>query len=334
MKALLLQDYGKTGRLSFENIPRPGIRDDEVLVKVYAVGLNPIDNMIPKGTFKPILRFTLPAVIGSDLAGVVENIGKNVTRFRPGDAVFASVFDMDRGALSEYVAVPESAAALKPMSLSFTQAASLPMVALTSWQAFEHAKLKPGQKVFIPAGSGGIGTFAIQLAKYLGASVTTTTSAANTGLVTSLGADHVIDYRRQNVEQAPADCDLVLGTVRGDSLEKSLEILKPHGEIVSLIGPPDLAFARKRGMNIVMKAVFWLLSRKIISRAADRQVNYSFFFVRPDGSQLTKIATLIDAGKLKPVIDRTFPFDDSLSALAYLADGHAKGKVVVQIVES
>lgn len=334
MKALLLQDYGKTGRLSFENIPRPGIRDDEVLVKVYAVGLNPIDNMIPKGAFKPILRFTLPAVIGSDLAGVVENIGKNVTRFRPGDAVFASVFDMDSGALSEYVAVPESAAALKPMSLSFTEAASLPMVALTSWQAFEHAKLKPGQKVFIPAGSGGIGTFAIQLAKYLGASVTTTTSAANTGLVTSLGADHVIDYRRQNVEQAPADCDLVLGTVRGDSLEKSLEILKPHGEIVSLIGPPDLAFARKRGMNIVMKAVFWLLSRKIISRAADRQVNYSFFFVRPDGSQLTKIATLIDAGKLKPVIDRTFPFDDSLSALAYLADGHAKGKVVVQIVES
>lgn len=200
-------------------------------------------------------------------------------------------------------------------------------------QAFEHAKLKPGQKVFIPAGSGGIGTFAIQLAKYLGASVTTTTSAANTGLVTSLGADHVIDYRRQNVEQTPADYDLVLGTVRGDSLEKSLKILKPHGEIVSLIGPPDLAFARKRGMNIAMKAVFWLLSRKIISRAADRQVNYSFFFVRPDGSQLTQIATLIDAGKLKPVIDRTFPFDDSLSALAYLADGHAKGKVVVQIVE-
>lgn len=331
MKALVLKKYGKPGRTEFDDISEPVIRDDELLVRVHAVGLNAIDCMIPKGLFKPILPITLPAVMGSDLSGVVEAVGKNVTRFKRGDAIFASVFDMNRGTLCEFAAVPESAAALKPESISFVEAASLPMVALTSWQAFERAQVRSGHKVFIPAGSGGIGTFAIQLAKHLGATVATTASLQNSDLVTKLGADVVIDYKGLDFENLLTGYDVVLGTVRGDSIQKSLNILNPGAEVVSLVGPPDLPFARRRGMNKIMKMIFWLMSRKIIAHAASKKVKYSFLFVRPDGKQLSDIASLIDAGKLKPVIDKIFTFDESLSALSYLEEGHAKGKVVIQL---
>src|SRR5204863_4368157 len=172
MRALIFKRYGKPDQILLTDIPRPTPKPNEILVQVRAAGLNPIDCMIPKGTFKPMLRFQLPATLGSDLAGVVVEVGIRVTRFKPGDAVFASIFDLGTGALGEFAVVPESAAALKPSNLDFVQAASIPMVGLTSWQALkERAKLKPGQKVFIPAGSGGIGTFAIQLAKHLGAKV-------------------------------------------------------------------------------------------------------------------------------------------------------------------
>src|SRR5947209_16072793 len=201
MRALVLKRYGRPDQVAFADIPRPVPRPNEILVQVRAVGLNPIDNMIPKGTFKPILRFQLPATLGSDLAGIVVEVGSRVTRFKPGDAVFASVFDLGTGALAEFALVPENAAALKPANLNFVQAASIPMVGLTSWQALkERMHLKRGQKVFIPAGSGGIGTFAIQLAKYLGAKVATTTSTGNVDLVRSLGADEVIDYKSQEFE--------------------------------------------------------------------------------------------------------------------------------------
>lgn len=330
MKALVLKGYGKNARVDFETLPTPVIKDNEILVRIHAVGLNPIDNMIPQGTFKPVLRFTLPAVMGSDLAGTVVETGSNVTCFRVGDAVYASLFDMDKGSLSEYVAIPESIAALKPESLSFTEAASLPMVALTAWQAFERARVHAGQKVFIPAGSGGIGTFAIQLARHLGASVATTTSTGNTELVKSLGAQHIIDYKSQSFEKELSDYDMVLGTVRGDGIEKALQILKPGGQLVSLVGPLDLPFALQRNVNLVMKALFWLMSRKINDLARRYQVKYAFHFVHPDGACLAEIATLIDAGKLTPVIDRVFTFDETLNALSYLKTGHAKGKVVVE----
>jgi NADPH:quinone reductase-like Zn-dependent oxidoreductase len=195
MKALVLKRYGGLDQVAFADIPRPTLKPDEILVEVHAAGLNPIDYTIPKGTFKSILRLQLPATLGSDLAGVVVEVGSRVTRFKPDDAVFASIFDLGTGALAEFAVVPESAAATKPANLDFVQAASIPMVGLTSWQALkERAKLQPGQKVFIPAGSGGIGTFAIQLAKHLGAKVGTTTSTDNVALVQSLGADEVIDY--------------------------------------------------------------------------------------------------------------------------------------------
>jgi NADPH:quinone reductase-like Zn-dependent oxidoreductase len=332
MKALILKRYGGLDQVTFADIPRPVPKPDEILVQVHAAGLNPIDYAIPKGTFKPILRLQLPATLGSDLAGVVVEVGSRVTRFKPGDAVFASIFDLGTGALAEVAVVPENVAALKPSNLDFVQAASIPMVGLTSWQALkERAKLKPGQKVFIPAGSGGIGTFAIQLAKHLGAKVGTTTSTSNVDLVQSLGGDEVIDYKKRKFEEVLRDYDAVLGTVRGDAIEKSFRILKSGGAVVSLVGPPDAAFARARGMNFFMKLVFGLLSRKIIRHARKRGGEYSFLFVHPDGRQLAEIGQLLDAGSIRPVIDKVFPFDQAKEALAYLEKGRAKGKVVVQM---
>ena len=229
MKALTFKRYGKSPEIGFADVPRPTPKPDELLVQVYAASVNPIDNMIPTGLFKAVVRFQLPATLGSDLAGVVTEVGSRVTRFKPGDAVFANIFDLGTGSIAEFAVVPESAAALKPANLDFVQAASIPMVGLTSWQALkERVNLRAGQKVFIPAGSGGIGTFAIQLAKHLGAKVGTTTSTGNVELVRSLGADEVVDYKKQEFENVLRGYDAVLGTVRGDAIEKSIGILKPR----------------------------------------------------------------------------------------------------------
>ena len=332
MKALTFKRYGKSPEIGITEVPRPALKPDEMLVQVHAAGLNPIDNMIPTGMFKPVLHFQLPAVLGSDLAGVVTEVGSNVTRFKPGDAVFASIFDLGTGAIAEYAVVPERAAALKPENLDFVQAASIPMVALTSWQALkERANLQAGQKVFIPAGSGGIGTFAIQLAKHLGAKVGTTTSTGNVDLVRSLGADEVVDYKKQEFETVLRDYDAVLGTTRGDSIEKSLSILKPGSRIVSLIGPLDAAFARSKRLNFVLRFVFGLMSRKIMRLAKQRDVSYSFLFVHPDGNQLAAISKLLETGQIKPVIDKVFPFNQAKNALEDLALGRSKGKVVVKM---
>ncbi|MYM39453.1 NADP-dependent oxidoreductase [Duganella qianjiadongensis] len=333
MKALVLQRYGSVKNFVFADLPRPAVKPDEILVRVHAAGLNPIDNMIATGSFKPIIRLQLPATMGSDLAGVVVETGSRVTRFKVGDAVFASTFDLGVGALAEYAALPEQVAALKPDELDFVQAASIPMVGLTSWQALvERAQLQPGQKVFIPAGAGGIGSFAIQLAKLLGAKVATTTSTANVELVRQLGADEVIDYKKEEFEARLRDYDVVVATLRGGELEKSLQLVRPGSQIISLIGPPDAAFARKRGMNFLMRWVFGLLSGKIIRLAKQRNASYSFLFVRPDGQQLDEIGRHLAASRLRPVVDRIFPFTQAREGLAYLEQGRAKGKVVVQLV--
>ncbi|MDC7709745.1 NADP-dependent oxidoreductase [Vogesella indigofera] len=332
MKALTFKRYGKSPGIGLAEVPRPTLKADELLVQVHAASVNPIDNMIPTGMFKPVLHFQLPATLGSDLAGVVTEVGRNVTRFKPGDAVFASIFDLGTGAIAEFAVVPERAAALKPANLDFVQAASIPMVGLTSWQVLkERANLQAGQKVFIPAGSGGIGTFAIQLAKHLGATVGTTTSTGNVELVRSLGADEVVDYKQQAFENVLRDYDAVLGTVRGDAIEKSIAILKPGSKIVSLIGPLDAAFARAKRLNFVLRFVFGLMSRKIMRLAQQRDVSYSFLFMHPDGAQLTEIGKLLETQRIKPVIDKVFPFEQAKEALEYLAQGRAKGKVVVKM---
>jgi len=334
MKAFTFKRYGKSPELGFDDVDYPSVNADEILVKVYAAGLNPIDNMILTGIFKPVMHFKLPATLGSDLSGVVIAVGSGVTRFTPGDEIFASIFDTGTGSLAEFAVVPEKAAAIKPANLDFVQAASLPMVSLTSWQALkERAKIQMGQKVFIPAGSGGIGTLAIQLAKHFGATVGTTTSTANVGWMHQLGADEVVDYKKQPFENVLSGYDIVLGTIRGDAIEKSTQILKPCGKIVSLVGPLDVAFARARGLNFFLRFVFGLMSRKIMRLSKKRGLTYSFLFVRPDGDQLNHIGKLIEAEQIKPTIDKVFPFSEAKNALAYLAEGHAKGKVVVNMQE-
>jgi NADPH:quinone reductase-like Zn-dependent oxidoreductase len=332
MKALTFKRYGKSSDIGISDVPRPTLKPDELLVQVHAAGLNPIDNIVPTGIFKPVLRFQLPATLGSDLAGVVTEVGSRVTRFRPGDAVFASIFDLGTGSIAEFAVVPESAAAMKPANLDFVQAASIPMVGLTSWQALkERTNLRAGQKVFIPAGSGGIGTFAIQLAKHLGAKVGTTTSTGNVELVSSLGADEVVDYKKQEFENVLRGYDAVLGTLKGDALEKTIDILKPQGTMVSLVGPLDAAFARTRRLNFFLTFVFGLMSRKIMRFAKKREVTYSFLFVRPDGDQLAKIGELLQGERIRPVIDKVFPFEQAKEALEYLAQGRSRGKVVVKM---
>jgi len=332
MKALTFKRYGKSPDIGFSDVDRPTLQPDELLVQVHAAGVNPIDNMVPAGTFKPVLHFKLPAILGSDLAGVVVEIGSRVTRFKPGDEVFASLFDLGKGSIAEFAAVPESAAALKPPKLDFVQAASVPMVALTSWQALkERIKLRRGQKVFIPAGSGGIGTFAIQLAHQLGAKVGTTVSTGNVEFVRGLGADEIVDYKKQEFEKLLRGYDAVLGTVRGDAIEKSLDILKPGSRIVSLIGPLDAAFAKAKKLNFFLTFVFGLMSRKIRKLSQKKGVDYAFLFVRPDGQQLAEIAELLKTERIRPVIDKVFPFDQAKEALDYLALGRAKGKVVIKI---
>ena len=333
MKALILKRYSKSAQLVFADIPKPTIKSNEMLVQVYAAGLNPVDNKIPSGMYKAVLHFQLPGTMGSDLAGVVTEVGSSVTRFKPGDAVFASIFDQGTGSFAEFAVVPEDLAAMKPVNLDFVQAASIPMVSLTSWQALkERANIQPGQKVFIPAGSGGIGTLAIQLAKHFGAKVGTTTSTGNTALVSSLGADEVVDYTKENFDKVLHNYDIVLGTIEGDTIEKSIDILKPGSRIVSIVGPLDAAFARVKRLNLVFKLVFGLMSRKIKRLAKKRQVSYSFLFVRPDGAQLGEISKLLEAEQIKPVIDKVFAFEQAKDALAYLAQGRAKGKVVIKIL--
>jgi NADPH:quinone reductase-like Zn-dependent oxidoreductase len=332
MKALTFKRYGKSPAIGFSELPRPTLRPDEMLVEVHAVGLNPIDNMITTGMFKPVLKFHLPATMGSDLAGVVKEVGSRVTRFKPGDAVFASLFDLGTGSLAEFAVVPERVAASMPTNLDFVQAASVPMVGLTSWQAMkERSGVRAGQKVFVPAGSGGIGSFAIQLAKHFGAKVGTTTSTGNVPLVRSLGADEVIDYKKQAFEKELRGYDMVLGTLKGEEIEKSIRILNSGGKIVSLVGPLDAAFASARRLNFFLKFVFGLMSRKIMRLAAKRDVVYSFLFVRPDGAQLSDIGKLLQSGIVRPVIDKVFAFEQAPEALEYLAQGRAKGKVVVRI---
>jgi NADPH:quinone reductase-like Zn-dependent oxidoreductase len=271
-------------------------------------------------------------VLGHDLAGTVIKVGAQVRRFKAGDAVYVRPRDGQIGTFAERIAVKESDLALKPANLSMAQAASIPLVGLTAWQVLvERAQIKPGQKVLIHAGSGGVGTFAIQLAKHLGATVATTASAANATMVKELGADVVIDYRRQKFEDELSGYDVVLNSLDATTLEKSLKVLKPGGKLISISGPPDPAFARAQGLNAVLRLVLRLLSAGIRRKAKRAGVDYSFLFMRADGEQLGRITKLIEDGTIRPVVDRVFPFEQLNDAFATIDTGRAKGKVVVTL---
>lgn len=332
MKAFILESHGANLALQLADVPEPQLRDDEVLVQVHAAGVNQLDSKIKDGQFKLILPYRLPLILGHDVAGVVVKAGPRVRQFKPGDEVYARTDDFRIGTFAEFVPVKESSLAPKPKGLTMEEAASLPLVGLTAWQALvETAKLSKGQRVFIQAGSGGVGTFAIQLARHLGATVATTTSAANFELVRSLGADVVIDYRTQDFEDVLHDYDVVLNSQDGKTLGKSLRVLKGGAKLVSISGPPDPAFGRNIAAPAFVRLVMRLLSSGIRRRARGRGIDYSFLFMRANGGQLREITRLIEAGAIRPVVDKVFAFESTNEALAYAEAGHAKGKVVIKI---
>ncbi|AFL50600.1 NADPH:quinone reductase-like Zn-dependent oxidoreductase [Sinorhizobium fredii] len=334
MKAFVVDKYKKKGALRLADVPEPELRDNDVLVRVHATGVNLLDSKVRDGEFKLILPYRPPFVLGHDVAGSVVRVGSKVRRYKPGDEVYARPRDHRVGTFAEFIAMNEADVALKPTNLSMEEAASIPLVGLTAWQALvEMGKVKPGQKVFIQAGSGGVGTFAIQLAKHLGATVATTTSAKNVDLVKSLGADLVIDYKTQNFEKVLSGYDLVLNSQDTKTLEKSLRVLKPGGHLISISGPPDAEFAKELRLNLFLKLVMRLLSRRVRKRAKSLGIRYSFLFMRAQGEHLSEITSLIESGVIRPVVDRIFPFEKTGDALAYVETGRAKGKVVITVGE-
>tara|TARA_R110002167_G_scaffold364821_2_gene587555 strand:- start:49091 stop:50017 length:927 start_codon:yes stop_codon:yes gene_type:complete len=306
MKAALIRAY--EGAVEIADIAAPVLTDDSVIIKVHAASVNPIDNILRMGYMKEMMPLTFPFVMGYDVSGVVTEVGKDVTTFKVGDAVYARPNQDDKGAVAEFARVKEAELALKPESLTHAEAASLPLAGLTAWQAFvEFADLKQGQKVLIHAGSGGVGTLAIQMAKHLGAFVATTVSARNADLVKSLGADLVIDYKSEAFDEVISEYDVVLDMVGGEIMNRSFKVLKKGGHLVSIKGQDTDGLAAKH------------------------DVKFDWFFMHPDGAQLKALADQVAAGVLKPVIDSTFKFADAGKAYAHLADGHAVGKIVIDM---
>ncbi|MEE4907836.1 NADP-dependent oxidoreductase [Pseudomonas alliivorans] len=332
MKAFIIDRYGKKAVGRIGERPDPGIGQTDVLIQIHAAGVNMLDVKIRNGEFKPILPYTLPLVLGNDVAGVVVAVGPDVKGFKPGDEVYARPEQERMGSFAELICLHEESVALKPAQLTMVQAASVPLVALTAWQVLvETAKVKKGQRVLIHAGSGGVGTIAIQLAKHLGAFVATTTSTHNVEWVKALGADVVIDYKTQHFESLLQGYDVVLNSLGSDELKKSLNVLKPGGHLISISGPPTPAFAEQQKLNRVLKQVMRLLSYGIRKKARKQGVAYSFVFMRASGAQLKEVTRLIEAGIIKPILDRAFAFQQTADALAYVEQGRAKGKVVVQL---
>jgi alcohol dehydrogenase len=332
VKAFIIDRYSKKNPMRLGEMPEPDLRDDDVLIEVHAAGLNPLDSRIKRGEFKLILPHRMPLVLGHDVAGVVARVGLRARQFKVGDEVYSRLPDHRIGAFAEFIAVNEDDVAPKPRNVTMEEAASLPLTALTAWQALvERAHLKKGQKVLIQAGSGGVGTFAIQLAKHIGATVATTTSSANIDFVKSLGADIVIDYRKDDFAKVLQSYDVVLHSQDAAALEKSLRVLKPGGTLISISGPPDPAFAKEIGASWFVSFVARLLSSGVRRKAARRELKFSFLFMRANGAQLREITRLIEARAIRPVIDRVFPFESTNEALAHVEAGRAKGKVVVTI---
>jgi alcohol dehydrogenase len=328
MRAATIHRY--RGEIRLEDRPRPEPGPGDLLVQVRAASVNPVDFKIREGKLKALVRDRFPLVMGSDLSGtVVESRG---TRFKAGDDVFARL-DKDRiGTFAEFALVREGAAAPKPASLSHVEAASIPLVGLTAWQALiDIAHVQRGQRVLIHAGSGGVGSFAIQLAKHLGAWVATTVGARNVELVRGLGADEALDYRTERFDERLRDIDFVLDTQGGATLWRSFSVVRRGATVVSIGGLPDLKFARAWKMS----PIYWLplawLSRRETRLARQTSARYEYLFMSPSGAQLEEIGALLAAKTIRPVVDRTFPLDQVVAALAYSESGHATGKVVITV---
>ncbi|MCU4730144.1 NADP-dependent oxidoreductase [Bacillus cereus] len=331
MKAMIIDSYGKVPMCMAE-VPTPEINEYEVLAEIHAASINPIDFKIRDGKVKMLLKYEMPLILGNDFSGVITKVGSKVTHFKVGDEIYARPRKNKIGTFAEYIAIHEDDIALKPKNLSFEEAASIPLVGLTSYQALHDImQLQKGQKILIHAGSGGVGTFAIQLAKIMGATVTTTASEAGTNLVTSLGADEIINYKTEKFEDILKNYDAVFDTIGGATLEKSFNIIKSGGNIVSVSGMPNARFGKEFGSGFFKTLLFSLASKKLTALKKKHNAQYSFLFMKPSGDQLRTIANYIEAGKIKPVIDRVFPFEDAQKAMEYSESGRAKGKIIVKI---
>ncbi|AVR33236.1 MULTISPECIES: NADP-dependent oxidoreductase [Bacillus cereus group] len=331
MKAMIIDRYGKVP-MRMAEVPTPEINEYEVLAEIHAASINPIDFKIRDGKVKMLLKYEMPLILGNDFSGVITKVGSKVTRFKVGDEIYARPRKNKIGTFAEYIAIHEYDIALKPKNLSFEEAASIPLVGLTSYQALHDImQLQKGQKILIHAGSGGVGTFAIQLAKIMGATVTTTASEAGANLVTSLGADEIINYKTEKFEDILKNYDGVFDTIGGATLEKSFNIIKSGGNIVSVSGMPNARFGKEFGSGFFKTLLFSLASKKLTALEKKHNAQYSFLFMKPSGDQLRTIANYIEAGKIKPVIDRIFPFEDAQKAMEYSESGRAKGKIIVKI---
>lgn len=331
MKAAQIQKYGQK-ELDIVQVPVPMIGANDVLVKVAAASINPIDLKTRDGHLKMLLKYRMPLILGSDFSGTVAQVGKSVVAFHVGDQVYGRVHKNRIGTFAEYVGVDQGDIAIKPANLTLLDAAAIPLVALTSYQALvDVMHVKRGDKILIQAGSGGIGTIAIPIAKSLGAFVATTTSAKNAELVRQLGADQVIDYHQTNFEDVLFNYDYVFDTLGGKSLINAFQIVKPGGKIVSISGIPNGRFARDYGLPGWKRIALSLVTMNITRLERQSGVEYDFLFMKPSGKELTTITALIEQGVIEPMIDRVVPFDEIQSAFDYSASGRAKGKIVIAI---
>ena len=332
MKAAVIDRYGSNELVQVKDIAVPVIGPMDLLVRVHAASVNPLDVKTRDGALKALLKYRFPLVLGNDLSGEVADVGAQVTRFKKGDAVYARLDKERIGTFAEFAVVREGAAALKPTNVTFEEAASLPLVSLTAWQALvEIGKLGAKQRVLIHAGSGGVGSVAIQLARHLGATVFTTVGQRNIDLVKRLGANVPIDYRGARFEDVAKDCDVVLDSAGGDTLVKSFESVKPGGVVVSIGNTPSAAFARSWGLNPIIVLAISVMSRKAMAAARRHKARYEYLFMRADGAQLSEITRLVERGAIKPLVDKVFPLEQVRDALAYSESGRATGKVVIKV---
>lgn len=330
MKAVVVEKYKQPLRVA--DVQEPTVGDADVLIQVAATSLNQLDEKVRSAEFRPLLRYRAPFVLGHDVAGTVVEVGARVTQFSAGDRVYARPADGRIGTFAERISVPAEDVALQPRGISPEEAASLPLVALTAWQALVViGRVKPGDKVLIQAGSGGVGTLAIQLAKHLGATVATTVSQPNAELVRDLGADIVVDYRTERFDELLSSYDVVLDSLGPDSVLRSLSIVKPGGTVISISGPPDPAFAREHGLNLLLRLVMAVASRKVRARAAKLGVTYRFLLMSANGRQLAEVTKLVDAGVLRPVVGKVIELDDVPKALSFVGKDGTAGKTVARV---
>ena len=334
MKAAILTHYDKRGTdLSVQDLAIPVPKNDEVLVKIKAAGVNPLDNMIIRGEVKLIVPYKTPLVMGNECAGVVEKVGKDVAGFKPGDRVYGRMPLKKIGAFAEYAAVQASALAHIPEYMSFEAAATVPLTALTAMQAFEIMQAKAGESVFISGGTGSLGAMAIPVAKSYGLTVITNGNGASEERVRRLGADRFIDYKKEDYAKVLSNVDYVLDTLGDRELEKEFSILKDGGSLVSLRGMPNGEFAARTGMWMIKRLLLKVAGRKYDQLAARRNQKYYFIFVHEDGAALERISEIFGQNHLQASVDGVFSLDDANEALKKVASGGSKGKTILRIAE-